>query len=224
MTPQGQCRLAPLITLIQDSNPLYDLCVRVMFKLHDKLPNDILTGHRDRFRELFFKIKTFYDNVRPLQYFSDLIQVPHLPESAPNFTSKVDFGSYIPPVMYVQPDPEPTMETLVDTSISQESVTTPTAAGTEIADNASLQNTIRDYEYALQDVQTELVTFRQNSEMRERNYENELTRMRNEIAALNNQLTHSKEICANIQAMKNNLEQKLSETPILLRKLNPNEF
>ncbi|XP_039965360.1 huntingtin-interacting protein 1 isoform X2 [Bactrocera tryoni] len=225
MTPQGQCRLAPLITLIQDSNPLYDLCVRVMFKLHDKLPNDILTGHRDRFRELFFKIKAFYDNVRPLQYFSDLIQVPHLPESAPNFTSKVDFGSYVPPVMYVQPDPEPPMETLVDTSISQESITTPTptATRTEIVDNASLQNTIRDYEYALQDVQTELVTLRQNSEMRERNYEHELTRLRNEIAGLTSELTHSKEICANIQALKDSLEQKLIETPILLQKATEEE-
>nr|XP_014090946.1 huntingtin-interacting protein 1 [Bactrocera oleae] len=223
MTPQGQCRLAPLITLIQDSNPLYDLCVRVMFKLHDKLPNDILTGHRDRFRELFFKIKTFYDNVRPLQYFSDLIQVPHLPESAPNFTSKVDFGSYVPPVMYVQPDPEPPMETLVDTSISQESVTTPTATGTEVVDNASLQNTIRDYEYALQDMQTELVTLRQNSEMRERNYEHELTRLRNEITGLTSELTHSKEICANMQALKDSLEQKLIETPILLQKATEEE-
>ncbi|XP_053954004.1 huntingtin-interacting protein 1 [Anastrepha ludens] len=223
MTPQGQCRLAPLITLIQDSNPLYDLCVRVMFKLHDKLPNDILTGHRDRFRELFFKIKTFYDNVRPLQYFSDLIQVPHLPESAPNFTSKVDFGSYVPPVMYVQPDPEPAMENLVDTSVSQESVSTPTATASDIVDNAALQNTIRDYEYALQDVQTELITCKQNHEMMERNYERELKRLRNDIVGLTSELTRSKEICTNMQALKDSLEQKLVETPILMQKATEEE-
>ncbi|XP_017470328.1 PREDICTED: huntingtin-interacting protein 1 [Rhagoletis zephyria] len=224
MTPQGQCRLAPLITLIQDSNPLYDLCVRVMFKLHDKLPNDILTGHRDRFRELFFKIKVFYDNVRPLQYFSDLIQVPHLPESAPNFTSKVDFGSYVPPVMYVQPDPEPPMENLVDTSITQESAaSTPTAAGPDLVDNAALQNTIRDYEYALQDVQTELVSCKQNYEMMEKNFERELKRLRNDIAGLTSELAHSKELCANMQAMKEALEQKLVETPILVQKATEEE-
>lgn len=223
MTPQGQCRLAPLITLIQDSNPLYDLCVRVMFKLHDKLPNDTLTGHRDRFRELFFKIKSFYDNVRPLQYFSDLIQVPHLPESAPNFTSKVDFGSYVPPVMYVQPDPEPPMENLVDTSVTQDSAaSTPTAAGPELIDSAALQNTIRDYEYALQDVQTELVTCKQNYEMMEKNYERELKRLRNDIAGLTNELAHSKELCTNMQAMKDALEQKLVDTPILVRKWGKN--
>ncbi|XP_004537679.1 huntingtin-interacting protein 1 [Ceratitis capitata] len=223
MTPQGQCRLAPLITLIQDSNPLYDLCVRVMFKLHDKLPNDILTGHRDRFRELFFKIKSFYNNVRPLQYFSDLIQVPHLPESAPNFTSKVDFKSYVPPVMHVQPDPEPPMDTLVDTSISQESASTPTATGPDVADSAILQNTIRDYEYALQDVQSELLTVKQNYEMMERNYEHELQHLRNEIGGLTTELAQSKELCTNMQALKDTLEQKLSETPVLMQKATEEE-
>ncbi|TMW40498.1 hypothetical protein DOY81_014422, partial [Sarcophaga bullata] len=116
MTPQGQCRLAPLITLIQDSNPLYDLCVRVMFHLHDGLPHDVLTGHRNRFNDIFNKLKAFYENVRPLQYFSDVIQLPHLPENAPNFYSEVDLGNYTAPVMVLpqEPEPEPTIESLVD--------------------------------------------------------------------------------------------------------------
>lgn len=114
MTPQGQCRLAPLIPLIQDSNQLYDLIVRLMFKLHANLPNDILQGHRERFRGIFCKLKEFYSTVKPLAYFADLIQVPILPESAPNFSSKVDFGSYVPPVVIV---PEPVVENLVDTNI-----------------------------------------------------------------------------------------------------------
>lgn len=44
MTSAGQCRLSPLIPLIQDSNQLYDFLVRIMFKLHGNLPNDILMG------------------------------------------------------------------------------------------------------------------------------------------------------------------------------------
>lgn len=44
MTSAGQCRLAPLIQLIQDSNQLYDFLVRIMFKLHSSLPNDVLAG------------------------------------------------------------------------------------------------------------------------------------------------------------------------------------
>lgn len=44
MTSAGQCRLSPLIPLIQDSNQLYDFLVRIMFKLHSNLPNDVLSG------------------------------------------------------------------------------------------------------------------------------------------------------------------------------------
>lgn len=44
MTEPGQCRLAPLIPLIHDSNPLYDFVVRIMFRLHSSLPNDVLGG------------------------------------------------------------------------------------------------------------------------------------------------------------------------------------
>lgn len=34
MTAHGQCRLAPLIICIQDSCPLYDFIVKIMFDLH----------------------------------------------------------------------------------------------------------------------------------------------------------------------------------------------
>lgn len=46
MTSAGQCRLSPLIPLIQDSSHLYDFLVRLMFKLHSNLPNDVLAGER----------------------------------------------------------------------------------------------------------------------------------------------------------------------------------
>lgn len=35
MTESGQCKLAPMIMLIQESNQLYDFTVRFMFRLHD---------------------------------------------------------------------------------------------------------------------------------------------------------------------------------------------
>lgn len=111
MTSAGQCRLSPLIPLIQDSNQLYDFLVRIMFKLHGNLPNDVLQGHRDRFRAIFTQLKSFYGQSRNLQYFHNLITVPKLPESAPNFGSQVDFGSYTAPVVVVpEPEPEPEPE------------------------------------------------------------------------------------------------------------------
>lgn len=123
MTSAGQCRLAPLIPLIQDSNQLYDFLVRIMFKLHGNLPNDVLQGHRDRFRAIFTQLKSFYNQSRNLQYFMNLITVPKLPENAPNFGSQVDFGAYTPPVVVVpepdpepEPEPEPIVSNLVDMS------------------------------------------------------------------------------------------------------------
>lgn len=35
MTEDGQCKLAPLMMIIQESNQLYDFVVKFLFKLHD---------------------------------------------------------------------------------------------------------------------------------------------------------------------------------------------
>uniref|UniRef100_A0A7N6A5Z0 I/LWEQ domain-containing protein n=1 Tax=Anabas testudineus TaxID=64144 RepID=A0A7N6A5Z0_ANATE len=49
----GQCRLAPLIQVIQDCSPLYHFTVKLLFKLHACLPADTLQGHRERFHDQF---------------------------------------------------------------------------------------------------------------------------------------------------------------------------
>lgn len=117
MTATGQCRLAPLIPLIQDSNHLYDSVVRVMFKLHTHLSNELLIGHRERFRLIFVKLKRFFQQSSELQYFVTLISIPRIPDTAPNFMSRSDFGSYIPPIVVVpEPEPDPVVDNLVDTS------------------------------------------------------------------------------------------------------------
>lgn len=121
MTQAGQCRVAPLIPCVQDSSPLYDCLVRIMFKLHSQLPNELLTGHRERFRNVFQQLRGFYDTSRNLQYFVTLIQVPKLPDTAPNFSSQVDFGEYQAPVVVmpeevIEPD---LVENLVDVNMQQ---------------------------------------------------------------------------------------------------------
>ena len=42
MTNHGQCKLASLIPCIQDSSQLYDYIVKVLFKLHNVLPEGTL--------------------------------------------------------------------------------------------------------------------------------------------------------------------------------------
>lgn len=123
MTQAGQCRVAPLIPCVQDASPLYDCLVRIMFKLHSHLPNELLTGHRERFRNVFQQLRGFFDTSRNLQYFVNLIKVPKIPEAAPNFSSQVDFGEYQAPVVVMPEEviePE-VVENLVDVNMAMPS-------------------------------------------------------------------------------------------------------
>lgn len=143
MTSAGQCRLAPLIPLIQDSNQLYDFLVRIMFKLHGNLPNDVLQGHRDRFRAIFTQLKSFYNQARNLQYFVNLITVPKLPELAPNFGSQTDFGEYQAPVVVVPeppPEPEPELEPMVSNLVDTDPPPPPLPSREQYPEHSSRQH------------------------------------------------------------------------------------
>ena len=201
MTPQGQCRLAPLITLIQDSNPLYDLCVRVMFHLHDGLPHDVLTGHRNRFNDIFNKLKAFYENVRPLQYFSDVIQLPHLPENAPNFYSEVDLGNYTAPVMVLpqEPEPESTIESLVDLA----------NAGDNNSQSLN-ENAIDERELIIRQLTDEL-TEKQMALEHYSNLAHQINNYQHKNENLEREIGQTKELLKNALLAKDTLEQKLSE-------------
>ncbi|XP_073971971.1 huntingtin interacting protein 1 isoform X1 [Rhodnius prolixus] len=106
MTSCGQCRLAPLIPMIQDSSQLYDCCVKLLFRLHASLPPDLLAGHRARFLAQFKILRNFYMSASILQYFKTLIQIPSLPENPPNFLIQSDFGTYVTPVVILPPEEE----------------------------------------------------------------------------------------------------------------------
>ncbi|XP_026575135.1 huntingtin-interacting protein 1-related protein [Pseudonaja textilis] len=82
-----QCRLAPLIQVIQDCSHLYHYTVKLMFNLHSCLPADTLQGHRDRFHEQFRSLKNFFKRASDMLYFKRLIQIPRLPEVSSVFPS-----------------------------------------------------------------------------------------------------------------------------------------
>ncbi|KPP71204.1 huntingtin-interacting protein 1-like, partial [Scleropages formosus] len=124
VTAAGQCRLAPLLQVILDCSHLYDYTVKLLFKLHSCLPADTLEGHRDRFQEQFKKLKNLFYRSSNLQYFKRLIQIPQLPENAPNFLRASALSEHISPVVVVPPEPaspesERQLETeeLVDTDV-----------------------------------------------------------------------------------------------------------
>lgn len=82
---EGQCRLAPLAFCVQDSKQLFDHCVRLMFRLHANLSNDLLKGHRERFEIIFRQLKHFYMQVINISYFNDLSPLLMLPAFLPIF-------------------------------------------------------------------------------------------------------------------------------------------
>lgn len=88
-TAQGQFRVAPVVLLIEDAKGLYNFSVFLMNKLHSSLPEEMLDGHRDRFSQLFTKLRKFYGSLKPYGYFTELITVPTLPTFEPRFKSTV---------------------------------------------------------------------------------------------------------------------------------------
>uniref|UniRef100_A0A8C9S661 Huntingtin interacting protein 1 related b n=1 Tax=Scleropages formosus TaxID=113540 RepID=A0A8C9S661_SCLFO len=105
-TTSGQCRLAPLIQVIQDCSHLYHFTVKLLFKLHACLPADTLQGHRDRFHDQFHSLKNFFNKARDMMYFKRLIQIPKLPDSPPNFLRASALAEHVKPVVVI-PDEEP---------------------------------------------------------------------------------------------------------------------
>ncbi|KAM8708782.1 hypothetical protein ACLKA7_015709 [Drosophila subpalustris] len=194
MTQPGQCRLAPLITLIQDSNPLYDISVRLMFKLHEKLPNDVLSGHRERFC------------------------VPQLPEHSPNFKSQVDFGSYVPPVVHVQsePDPDPVVEDLVDTNSAGNIAEQDHILNERIN---VLENMLEDKEDTIQQLKAKLDASISHFNGLEQSYKHNIVELQRSNTALSNDLESSKEMFANMRMQKDELELQLTNNPNLIQKV-----
>lgn len=236
MTSAGQCRLSPLIPLIQDSNQLYDFLVRIMFKLHGNLPSDVLQGHRDRFRAIFMQLKSFYGQSRNLQYFVNLITVPKLPESAPNFGSQVDFGSYTAPVVVVpEPEPEPEPElvaNLVDMSEEERPPAMPprpassasngsasalsageAAAATAAANLAASQvlnmkRIVQDRDDLIRHLHVEVDRLNKGVRAASAESRDEHARLDQLVASLNSQLSDAHEQLTNMRFVKEELELK----------------
>ncbi|XP_031712191.1 huntingtin interacting protein 1 related b [Anarrhichthys ocellatus] len=103
----GQCRLSPLIQVIQDCSHLYHFTVKLLFKLHACLPADTLQGHRDRFHDQFHSLKTFFNKTRDMMYFKRLIQIPKLPDSPPNFLHAASLAKHVKPVVVIPDEYEP---------------------------------------------------------------------------------------------------------------------
>uniref|UniRef100_A0A8C1KSS3 Huntingtin interacting protein 1 related a n=1 Tax=Cyprinus carpio TaxID=7962 RepID=A0A8C1KSS3_CYPCA len=98
-TPVGQCRLAPLVLVIQDCGLLYHFLVKLLFKLHSRIPVDALLGHRERFREQFNSLTQFFERARGMEFFKSIIQIPDLPDEPPNFLRAASLADHVKPMV-----------------------------------------------------------------------------------------------------------------------------
>lgn len=98
-TAVGQCRLAPLVPVIQDCGPLYHFLVKLLFKLHSRIPVDALLGHRERFRDQFNSLTQFFERARGMEFFKSIIQIPDLPDEPPNFLRAAAYSDHVKPVV-----------------------------------------------------------------------------------------------------------------------------
>jgi huntingtin interacting protein 1 len=98
---QGQCLLAPLVLVIIDTSKIYDITVKLLFKLHSQLPADVLAGHRSRFNTAYRGLKKFYDEASGLQYFQYLVSITPLPSDPPNFLSANGMETYQSPQAFL---------------------------------------------------------------------------------------------------------------------------
>ncbi|XP_039752919.1 huntingtin-interacting protein 1 isoform X3 [Pararge aegeria] len=211
MTASGQCRLAALIPCAQDSSHIYDCNVRLLFRLHASLPPDVLAGHRERFRQQFKKLSSFYKHASSLQYYRNLLTLPVLPTNPPNFLLQSDFGTYVAPVVSIPdqpPDEIDTVGSLIDTSDTISQATTPD--NTDTVDTRATPSPIPD-------------PIIERDRLIE-HLQNELKRMRSEVSQIiqerNTMLGSMREHCtrmeSQLRATKTELEEEKQKAEILL--------
>uniref|UniRef100_A0A8C9U4Z6 Huntingtin interacting protein 1 n=1 Tax=Scleropages formosus TaxID=113540 RepID=A0A8C9U4Z6_SCLFO len=223
VTAAGQCRLAPLLQVILDCSHLYDYTVKLLFKLHSCLPADTLEGHRDRFQEQFKKLKNLFYRSSNLQYFKRLIQIPQLPENAPNFLRASALSEHISPVVVVPPEPA--------SPESERQLETEELVDTDKLLSASSQ---RVAETKFDDVfgataASDPFNFSRQNGMRRDNKEQLVEQLTAELRSLKEELTtfrgESSRLCRSLQGRVSELEAELAEQSHLKRQaLGESEF
>ncbi|KAK9708515.1 I/LWEQ domain [Popillia japonica] len=201
MTSAGQCRLAPLIACIQDASKLYDYCVKLLFKLHSSLPPDTLQGHRDRFLKQFKQLRQFYQNTNALQYFKDLITVPPLPDSPPDFLIQANLHTYVTQEVIVPPEEEEpvsegnlidTSEVSVDRTDSQQSFVSPSPSQLELL--AERDNLIKHLQMETERLRSEITRVVNQKQKDIITLQDQVTSLETELATKDSELVQERQI------------------------------
>ncbi|CAG5045166.1 unnamed protein product [Parnassius apollo] len=211
----------------QDASHIYDCNVRLLFRLHAALPPDTFAGHRERFRQQFKKLSSFYKHASSLQYYRNLLTLPVLPSNPPNFLIQSDFGTYVTPVVSI-PEPPPdevdSVGSLIDTSdtISQASHMSQMSRAESVERRATPSpqpDPVLERDRLIDHLQTELKRMRTEVSqlVQERNtmlgsMREHCTRLETQLQATKTELEEEKEKADTLAAETPEIKQKLVET------------
>uniref|UniRef100_A0A8C1LMG3 Huntingtin interacting protein 1 related n=1 Tax=Cyprinus carpio TaxID=7962 RepID=A0A8C1LMG3_CYPCA len=217
-TPVGKCRLAPLVLVVQDCGPLYHFLVKLLFKLHSRIPLDALLGHRERFREQFNSLTQFFERARGMEFFKSIIQIPDLPDRVVvQLQSQVntleseleDQRTHKQMALVENECLRMEVENLrAQTAVAASIQATVEDAGNELssvlvglqAEKETLLRTVKDQE-------AEITSLRQAAQLHQTMLQQERERHQREMTALHNQL-----------------QEKVSDSGVLLQKLQDEQF
>ncbi|XP_026739129.1 huntingtin-interacting protein 1 isoform X4 [Trichoplusia ni] len=224
MTASGQCRLAALIPCAQDASQIYDCNVRLLFRLHASLPADTLAGHRERFRQQFKKLSSFYKHASSLQYYRNLLTLPVLPSNPPNFLQQSDFGTYVTPVVSIPeqpPDEVDSVASLIDTSDTISQAPSDHMEELEARPTPSPQpDPVVERDRLIDHLQNELRRMRAEVSQLVQERNNVLGSMREHSSRLESQLQNAR---LELEEEKSKAEMLMIQTPEIKQKLNETE-
>uniref|UniRef100_A0AAY4E1V2 I/LWEQ domain-containing protein n=1 Tax=Denticeps clupeoides TaxID=299321 RepID=A0AAY4E1V2_9TELE len=221
----GQCRLAPLIQVVQDCSHLYHYTVKLLFKLHACLPADTLQGHRDRFHDQFHSLKTFFNRARDMMYFKRLIQIPRLPDSPPNFLRASALAEHVKPMVVIPDEEEPEEqedddpEPLIDVTEAPPTGAAPPQVPVDIFDQAfgPPNNGFDDRDLQIDSLKREMELLRAELEKIKAEAQRYITQLKSQInsleAELEEQRVQKQRALLENEQLRMELEDLVSFTP-----------
>ncbi|VDD91965.1 unnamed protein product, partial [Enterobius vermicularis] len=87
--PRIRCLLTPLILVVADVSAAYEFLLKAFSRIREENHNKRFSGNRERFKALFIEIKKFFEVAASLEFFTETVEIPNLPQQAPDFSQKV---------------------------------------------------------------------------------------------------------------------------------------
>lgn len=109
ITHSGECRVASLVPLIEESHGIYKFLTSMLSAMHLAVESaEPLMPLVERYNQLFMDLKRFYQAAQRIPYVTSVMNVPELPNEPPSFADIV-VNRVAPKVVAPLPSPPPVL-------------------------------------------------------------------------------------------------------------------